>query len=341
MSEKVLLTGADGYLAGFTIKALLEAGYEVTGTVRSDDKARLTRDVLSEMQVPNLDKLSFVQADIREDAGWAEAMQGVNAVIHMAHPTPGRWNLDGHEKIDITADGVHRVMQAAHDAGIKRVILTSCAGAVNGGHEHHDALFTEEDWSDLSDNGIPVDYDARAKMKGEQTAWDFAEENQMELTSILPSLIIGPALGDSFSRQSMIIQAMLMGQLSHLLQQSFNYVDVRDVAAFHVLVLQHPETVGQRYIVSAEEYVSYKQMAMCLKERLGDKATKVPTKELSNFAAKVLSLLVTDLRMPVKYLGRNTALSAAKAEKELGWKARIAYDVIGECAEEIIRVKGL
>lgn len=339
MEEKVLVTGANGYLAGFIIMELLRQGFAVSGTVRSDaGKEQVLRD-LTAMGAANLERLTLHEAELGSDAGWQEAMEGASYVIHTAHPSPGHWAMTGEEKAALAAAGAERVLSAARAAGVKRVVLTSCTSAVYPGHKHHEDPFTEADWPDLSDNGIPVDEDSRAKMLEEQKAWEFAEKNGLELVTVLPAILIGPALADRFSRQSMIIRAMLLGQLSHLLRQSFNYADARDAAVLHVLALTRPEAAGQRFIAAADEYVSYRRMAEILKEGLGDKASRVTLKELPNLAAKALALLLPDLRTQARYLGINTAVSAAKAKKLLGWEPRSAEESILDCANDMIRLK--
>ena len=84
MVERVLLTGITGYIGQHCAAELLRQGYQVVGTIRSRAKADATRSAIS--QVAPVDRLSFVEADLLSDSGWAEAMKGCTFVIHVASP---------------------------------------------------------------------------------------------------------------------------------------------------------------------------------------------------------------------------------------------------------------
>jgi len=87
-----------------------------------------------------------------------------------------------------------RVMKAAKAAGVKRVVLTSASGAVISGHKSHPEIFTEEDWTNLSGD---IDAYQRSKTMVEHTAWEFAKKENMELSVVNPTAVMGPVLGQS------------------------------------------------------------------------------------------------------------------------------------------------
>jgi dihydroflavonol-4-reductase len=86
MTDKVLLTGISGWIAKHTAIELLNSGYEVLGTVRSDDVISQTKETIS--KYASIDKLSFVKLDLLSDVGWEEAAKECKYIIHMASPFP-------------------------------------------------------------------------------------------------------------------------------------------------------------------------------------------------------------------------------------------------------------
>ncbi|MGB3248988.1 MAG: NAD-dependent epimerase/dehydratase family protein, partial [Tabrizicola sp.] len=86
--ELVLLTGVSGFIAKHVALKLLNAGYSVRGTLRRMDRADEVRAALAPYLTEHAGELSFVQADLESDAGWAEAFQGVAALVHTASPFP-------------------------------------------------------------------------------------------------------------------------------------------------------------------------------------------------------------------------------------------------------------
>src|SRR6266536_1841165 len=127
MTGQVLVTGASGYVAGHVIADLRSHGYGVRGT------ARKAADGL-------------VAADLTRDEGWAEAVEGCDYVMHVASPFPSHTPKSDDELIRPAVDGTLRVLRAAADAGVKRVVLTSSIAAVTSGHTQEKTR-TEEDWS--------------------------------------------------------------------------------------------------------------------------------------------------------------------------------------------------
>jgi dihydroflavonol-4-reductase len=103
------------------------------------------------------------------------------------------------EMIVPARDGTLRVLRAARDAGVKRVVLTSSFTAIGYGHPPQGAPFDENVWTDLR-SGDVLPY-AKSKTLAERAAWDFIanEGGGLELSVINPVLVLGPVLGRDFS----------------------------------------------------------------------------------------------------------------------------------------------
>ena len=175
MSDKVLLTGISGWIAKHTAIELLNAGYEILGTVRNNTLIEQTKETIS--QYASIDKLSFTELDLLKDDGWNEALKGCDAIIHIAGPFPV--GFEGGEK-ELTGpheDGAMRVFNLAKDNGISRIILTSSVASIWMDSTIDDTVryIDENNWTNLSDANL--DAYTKGKALKEKAAWDFVEKN--------------------------------------------------------------------------------------------------------------------------------------------------------------------
>ncbi|KHD36599.1 epimerase [Clostridium acetobutylicum] len=331
----VLVTGGSGFIAVHIILKLLNQGYGVRATLRTLSRKDEVKSMLAQGGITDFANLEFIKTDLTSDRNWMEAATGATYVIHVASPTPATRPDDGDAMVKMAVDGTLRVMKAAKAAGVKRVVLTSASGAVIAGHKHHPDIFTEEDWTDLSGD---IDAYQRSKTMAELAAWEFAKKENMEFSAVNPVAVMGPVLGKDFSHSNQIIRAMLTGKMPFLLKIGFDYVDVRDVADLHLLAMIRSEAVGQRFLATAGENLTYKEEAKILQRSLGSAAKKVSIKEMPNFIVRFLALFMKDLRMPATFLGQNTACSNAKAKKLLGWQPRSAEKAIIATAKSMVEL---
>lgn len=128
--QLILVTGGTGFIAQYCILALLNAGYRVRTTVRSLSREAEVRANLKIGGAEPGDRLSFVVADLTADQGWAQAVAGCAYVLHGASPTPTGEQVREEDWIKPAVEGNLRVLRAARDAGVKRVVLTSAFGAI-------------------------------------------------------------------------------------------------------------------------------------------------------------------------------------------------------------------
>ncbi|MGB6199107.1 MAG: NAD-dependent epimerase/dehydratase family protein, partial [Candidatus Acidiferrales bacterium] len=137
----VLVTGGSGFIGAHCILQLLDAGHRVRTTVRSLAREGDVRAMLKVGGAEPGDRLQFVAADLEGDAGWAEAVAGCEFVLHVASPFPPTVPKDENELIVPAREGALRVLRAARDAGVKRVVLTSSFAAIGYGHAPQTAPF--------------------------------------------------------------------------------------------------------------------------------------------------------------------------------------------------------
>ena len=206
----VLVTGGSGFVGSHVILQLLTAGHDVRTTVRSLKREEMVRAMLTGAGADLRRRLSFFAADLERDGGWAEAVAGCDYVMHVASPIPAAAPKSDDELIVPARDGSLRVLKAARDANVKRVVLTSSCGAVYYGHPPQAAPFDETSWTKL--DGEMSAY-VRSKAIAERAAWDFmaAEGGQLELSTINPAGIFGPVLGADASSSIELITRLMRG----------------------------------------------------------------------------------------------------------------------------------
>jgi dihydroflavonol-4-reductase len=332
----VLVTGGSGFVGVHCIAALLAAGHDVRTTLRH---ARRQADVAAMLRVAGVDpgdRLRFFVANLEADAGWAEATAGTEFVLHVASPFPAHVPKDENELIRPAREGALRVLRAARDAGVARVVLTSSFAAVSYGHGPRAGAFTEADWTDI---GAPdVQPYMKSKTIAERAAWDFIarEGGGLELAVVNPVGIFGPALGPDVSTSVQLIRMMLNGALPGAPRISFGVVDVRDVADLHLAAMTHPAAAGERFIAVAGLNVSVLDVANLLRDRMGDVAARVPRRQFADWLVRLIGLVNPAARAAAPQLGIVRNATSDKAKAVLGWAPRMREDAIIATAESLI-----
>ncbi|HVK81570.1 MAG TPA: aldehyde reductase [Verrucomicrobiae bacterium] len=336
--ELVLVTGGSGFVGSHVIIQLLDAGYQVRTTVRSLKREGEVRDMLRVGGVEAGDRLSFAAADLTSDAGWADAVAGCTYVHHVASPFPPEIPKHEDEVIIPARDGALRVLKAARDAGVKRVVLTSSYAAIGYGQPEQKAPFDETNWT--NPDGDDVRAYTKSKTLAERAAWDFIarEGGALELAVVNPVAVLGPALAPDYSTSIMLIQRLLDGAMPGCPRLFFGIVDVRDVADMHMRCMTNPAAKGERFLALAGEFLSIAQIARVLKRNLGATAKRVPTLELPDFLIRMAARNDPAVQQILPELGKRKNGTNAKAKRLLGWAPRSNEEAIVATAESLVRL---
>ena len=264
-----------------------------------------------------------------------EAVEGCDYVLHVASPFPPAQPKDPDELIVPAREGTLRVLRAGLDAGVKRVVVTSSVAAIRLGAGAEARALDERDWTDPDSPGL-TPY-VRSKTIAEQAAWDLVRERGEEdrLAVVNPAAIIGPVLNDDLSYSVQAVQRLLNGTPGAP-KLGFSLVDVRDVADLEIRAMTADEAGGERFI-AATEFLWMSEIGAVLRERLGEAASKVPTRTLPNVLVRAMALFDSGIRSVVGGLGKRTELSSDKARSSLGWAPRPVEDTIAETGESLIR----
>lgn len=332
---QVLVTGGSGYIAGFCIAQLLREGWRVRTTVRSLDREAELRRTLAKLTDAE-DRLEVVVADLNSDTGWRAAARSCDYVLHVASPLPARNPKDDGDLVRPARDGALRVLAAARDEGVRRVVMTASTAAVAYGRGGRATPFTEADWSDETNRADSSAYE-RSKTIAERAAWDWLkrEGGALELVTINPGAVLGPVLGQDFSASIDIVKKLMDGSLPGLPRFGWPLVDVRDIADLHCRAMLAPAARGQRYI-GAGPFYWMADIARVLRERVPQAAKRVPKRSLPNWLVRLSAVVDPIVRDRLFELDKLRPVSADKARAELGWNPRSNDDAIVATAESLL-----
>ena len=334
MADLVLVTGGTGYVAGWCIVALLRGGFRVRATVRDMAKAEAVRAAVAGACDPG-ERLSFHVADLRADTGWDAAMAGCDRVLHVASPL-GLDNPKDPDALIVPArDGTLRVLAAAVRAGVKRVVMTSACAAASPASYADGGVTDESLWTDPDDPRLSA-Y-RKSKTLAERAAWQFmaAHPGTTTLTTILPGAVFGPLLAAGQRGSVEVVERLLRGRVPATPRIGLEIVDVRDLAALHVSAMSAPQAAGERFI-AVGEFLWMADVARILRERLGARAAKVPTRRMPDLVLRLLALFDPGLRAVLPGLGRKHRHTAEKARRLLGWQALPVDETLVACAEGLL-----
>ncbi len=286
MINKVLLTGISGWIAKHTAIELLNAGYEVLGTIRNKNLVDQTKQTIS--KYASTEKLSFVELDLLKDDGWNEAAKGCRYIFHIASPFPMKVSSNRENLLPVAVDGTLRVLNAGLNAGVEQIIKTSSIVAMfRKPNRTNPYTFGENDWSD--ENWIEGVYDYfLSKTKAEKAAWRLMESKGLKnkLTTINPGGVFGDALDKKGGTSIEYIRQFMKGKFPGAPKFAVLISDVKDIAKAHVACIGNNKVGGRRLIVG-KDVKRLVELSQLIAEAMPEYKKKLPTKELPNLMVKL------------------------------------------------------
>lgn len=336
----VLVTGASGFIAMHCVLQLLEAGYRVRGTVRSRAKDEELSGALAAHVDPGIltDRFDTVEADLTLDHGWADAVDGCRYVLHVASPLPSKPPKDESELIIPAREGTLRVLRAAADAGVERVVLTSSVAAVLYGRDRS-LTFDESEWSNVESSAIGA-YE-KSKTLAERAAWEFMDQLEpgsgagMELAVVNPGLVLGPVLSADYGTSGEVVKKLMDRDFPAIPNLNWAVVDVRDVAAAHLAAMTTPEAAGHRHILALGNR-SMRQLAEVLAAHVNPKGYKVPTGKLPSFLLKMIAWFDPAVRLVLNDLDTQQDIDNTRMREVLGVEPRSLEEMTVSMADSLI-----
>ena len=329
--EKVLVTGGSGFIGLHCIQQLLDQGFQVKTTIRSN--ARQT-EIVNAMtkHSSHPENLEFFVADLLQDSGWNEAVSGCQYVLHVASPFVIENPEDEDVLIKPAVEGTLRVLAACRNSTVQKVVLTSSVAAIAYGHSKSKTLFDENDWSGTTGN---ISAYAKSKTLAEKAAWDFmgklADNEKFELTTINPSAVTGPMLTDDIGTSNSFIVQLASGLMPVVPKIHMGFVDVRDVAKAHIFAMTSSKANGQR-IIASEREMFFSDASKVLNSA---GYMKAPTREIPDFFVRLMAPFVKQLGALKASLGRIANLDKTKANNIFDWKFICANESLTVTAKQL------
>jgi dihydroflavonol-4-reductase len=335
-SKPILVTGASGFVALHTIIQLIQQGYKVRATLRTLSRETEVREAIGR-HVEIKDDLEIVGADLTQDSVWDKVVEGCASVLHVASPFPLLEPKNEDELIIPAVQGTQRVLRAAHDAYIKRVVIVSSVAAVSSGHNGENRIFDENDWSVIEKN---IGAYAKSKTLAEREAWSFINgpenTNKMEMVAINPPLILGPLPNSDPATSAEMISTLMLGQVPGVARIKVGVVDVRDVASAIILAMTTPEAAGNRFICPSET-IWIKEIADALHTKYAKRGYKIHTLQFPVFLVRFLALFDKKIALVANDLNWDFEFSDEKIKRILQWRPRPAKEAILSMAESLIK----
>ena len=337
MSDKVLLTGASGWIAKHTAIELLNSGYEVLGTVRNKNLIAQTKETIS--KYASIEKLSFIELDLLKDEGWNDASKECKYIMHVASPFPMKVSNNRESLLPVAVDGTLRVLNAGLNAEVEQIIITSSIVAMfRKPNRSNPYSFGENDWTDINWIEGVSDY-FLSKTKAEKAAWDFMKSKGLKnkLTSINPGGVFGDALDKKGGTSIEYVRQFMKGKFPGAPKFAVLISDVKDIAKAHVACIGNNKVGGRRLIVG-KEVKKLVELSQLMAEAMPEYAKKLPKKELPNFMVKLISYLDSSAKTMIPDLGILMQTDTTYAEELLGFKFKPAKGCISENAKSVVRL---
>ncbi|HEY1057548.1 MAG TPA: aldehyde reductase [Limnobacter sp.] len=339
-SKPVCVTGASGYIASWIVRYLLEQGLTVHATVRDADKASSVDHLLKAAKAAP-GQLKLFSADLIDEGAFDAAVRGCELVIHTASPFIIKGFKDPYEALVRPAvEGTRNVLESCNRAGsVRRVVLTSSVASIYG--DAVEALtkkgqvFTESDWNtSSSEDHQPYSY---SKVMAERKAWEINKaQSNWDLVTINPSLVVGPSLTKNTQSTSIDVMRDLGSgrQRTGVPHLEFGLVDVREVAAAHILAGFNPDAQG-RFILSGP-VVSLLQMANILRGRFPQ--YPLPTKELPKWLVRWVAPIAAGVSRAFidRNVGYSFSFDTSRSQSILGVQYRLLTETLCEHFDQMI-----
>jgi dihydroflavonol-4-reductase len=336
MTDKILLSGATGFIAGHTIERLLAAGHDVVGTVRDPHNTAKNAHLL---QMPGAaDHLTLVASDLTDDDPF-NAFVDVDVILHMASPYVMNVMDAQRDLVDPAVQGTLSMLSAAANSPrVRRVVLTSSMAAITD--EPDGRVLTEENWNDKSTlTRNPYYY---SKTMAERAAWNFMEREKpgFDLVVINPFLVIGPAQTAAINTSNQTFVDILNGTYPAVMALEWGFVDVRDVADAHVAAIDAKVPSG-RYIAASANMKMAEVVDLMRDEGFG--AAKLPKLKLTGAVGTTLMKLVSYSQPSGigsylrTHLGRVPRFDNGKIRNVMGLKFRAPEGSIRDTLDDLVK----
>ena len=317
-----LVTGANGHLGNNLVRLLISKGIPVRASVRNIKNKEPFAGLNCEV----------VQSDISDKQSLVNALQGVET-FYAVGAVFKLWAKDPKKEIyDVNIEGTKNIVEAAVEAGVKRIVYVSSIAALN-----YSTLPTKESYGQNPDRR---DMYYNSKNDGEKLAFELAKKHNIELVAVLPSAMIGSTAFAPLSVSYNIINLILKKEIPVETKITLNWIDVKDVAEGCYLAAIKGKN-GARYILANEKCTSIKETTQIAQELFPELKIKLPVA----VPKPILFMIAWFMEMGSKISGKAPLLSTkdiamfsglqqdfdiTKARTELGFNPKNSKQAVTE-----------
>ena len=340
-SSPVMVTGATGYVAGWIVKDLLEAGVIVHAPVRDPDNADKLH-YLNKIAEDAPGAIKYFKADLLSEGSYADAMAGCSIVFHTASPFRIGVTDPQKELVDPALLGTRNVLEEANrTSSVQRVVLTSSCVAIYGDNvdleKTPNGVFTEEIWNTTSSiDHQPYSF---SKTVAEKEAWKIAEaQDRWTLVVINPSLVLGPGINPHGASESFnLVRQFWDGALkAGVPDLRIGAVDVRDLSRAHIAAAYLPDAEG-RHIVSGHN-ITFPELAETLIDKYG-KDYPIPRRTMPKWLIWIMAPMVNKgmtRKMVSRNMGYPWIADNSKSKRALGMTYRPLKETMTDFFQQMI-----
>lgn len=324
-----LVSGANGHLGNNLVRFLLDKGIPVRATVRNINNKKPFEGLDCEV----------VQADITDKASFVKALQGIET-FYAVGASFKLWAKDPKKEIyDVNIQGTRNTIEAAAEAGVKRIVYVSSIAALD-----YTQLPTKES------NGYNPDRRDmyyNPKNDGEKLAFEWAAKLGVELVSIMPSAMIGSKAFLPLNVSYGVLKLILNKQIPVDTKITLNWIDVKDVAEGCYLAAQKGRP-GERYILANEKCMTITDTTILANKLYPELNLKVP----NAVPKSILYLIAAMMECTAKLSGKTPVLTRkdiamfsglqqdfdiSKARNELGFNPKNPEQAIKEALDFLMK----
>eukprot|EP01084_Bolivina_argentea_P285506 489621_1 len=344
-SDLVLITGANGFIAGHIIKQLLSNGFQVRGTVRSLKDKEKYQYLYNFIKNDSCD-LELVEGDLTSPDGWNDIVKGCKYVLHTAWPIikPSEMNSNSYSieyYVETGLKSLEYILNACTHAKIKRFTFTSSTAAAWPSFKtSKTAVINDKVFTDLDYGYGKIDGYARSKTMGEQYIRDFMQKNNnpFEYVILNPGVTIGPYLNNRESIAPQLVKMLLDGRMPYIGRVQLIWGDVRECAYAHISSMMKSKDIvnGKRYMIGAQN-LWWNDIAIILKDKYGDKYG-THTNDGGYWLYYIISLFNPVMKYSfIEPWDAITLVDNQPSINDLGVPYRPVQETVIECAESMIQ----
>ncbi len=341
-NNPVCVTGANGYVASWIVKKLVEQGINVHAAVRNPSNMNKVGHLI-EIGKLGPGSVTLFKSDLLEQGSYENAMKGCEVVFHTASPFTLDVTDPQKQLVDPAVKGTENVLHSASKTPtVKRIVLTSSCAAI-----YTDAVdcakaprgvLTEDVWNTTASLTYqPYSY---SKTMAEKKAWELVElQNQWDLVVMNPSFVMGPSLNPKYSTSESTNVLKMLGNGEMKMgapKMGVGVIDVRDLADAHIAGAFTKEAKG-RHIISAHN-TNYVEMGRSLLPKYGQ-SFALPKKALPKWLLLLVGPMVNSL-FTRKFIKNNVNIEwkadHSKAKKELGISFRSLQETMEDGFQNLI-----